>query len=105
METVLLKLTTSLEEHMVSRGYDPERLQMINYMFAIKLVDWKQDRYTVFEVIEDLSTPNEFTVRARSNFKSYSNCMLILNQQTRNRLSLTQECFQSKLQAFGRYSA
>ena len=41
-------------------------------MFALKLVDWKKDRYTVFEIIEE--SASEFTIRARNNFKSFSNC-------------------------------
>lgn len=43
-------------------------------LFVMKLVDWKQDRYTVFEVVEPSSKSTmEFTIRARQNFLSYSN--------------------------------
>lgn len=45
----------------------------MNYMFVMKLVDWKMDRYTVFEVVEESLSSPDFLIRARNNFKSYSN--------------------------------
>lgn len=67
-------LVKSLESHFVYRGFTPEKLNTVKYYFGLKLVDWRQDRYTIFEVIEDSPKPDSFLMKARNNFESFSNC-------------------------------
>jgi hypothetical protein len=73
MMQILELLVRSIEEHMKTMNRSLEMLQNLNYMFVIKLVDWKLDRYTVFEIIEEGTSYSEFLIRARNNFMSYSN--------------------------------
>lgn len=44
-----------------------------NYLFLLKLVDWKKEQFTVFEVVEKKVQEADFTILARNNFMSYSN--------------------------------
>lgn len=59
---------------MKHQKYTPENLSEKNYMFLVKLVDWKDGKLTVFEVVEDSIAAKDFTIKARNNFKSHSNC-------------------------------
>lgn len=62
---------------MKSQGYTPTKLTEMNYLFVIKLVDWKQEQFTIYEVVEESYNSKEFIIRARNNFLSYSNCTLV----------------------------
>lgn len=72
-----------LEDHMKSLKYDPEILSQMNYMFVAKLMDWKDSKYTFYEVVEKSVSAREFTIRARNNFISFSNCKLFFNCRRR----------------------
>lgn len=74
MKSVVHVLCKTFENHLRAIHSPIEVLSSSRSIFVMKLVDWKQDRYTVFEVVEPMSkTVKEFTVRARQNFLSYSN--------------------------------
>lgn len=74
MKSVIQVLCKTFENHLRAIHSPLENLDNSMKMFVMKLVDWKQDRYTVFEVVESASRSSaEFTVRARQNFLSYSN--------------------------------
>lgn len=74
MTSVLKKIALTLQEHMKSQNYQPTNLLDQNYMFILKLVDWKQELFTVYEVFEKNENDPDFTIKARNNFMSYSNC-------------------------------
>ena len=83
MTSVMKKVVTSLHDHMVSQNYTPETLANANYMFVIKLVDWKLERFTIYEVVESSLKAVEFTIKARNNFESFSNCTLMFTKTQR----------------------
>ena len=76
MISVLKKIALTLQEHMKSQKYQPATLFEQNYMFILKLVDWKQELFTVYEVVEKSENDPDFTIKARNNFMSYSNCRI-----------------------------
>ncbi len=72
---VLLLLAKSFEDYLACIETKLEAVRKSASFYLIKLVDWKQDRYTVFEIPDGLKSEHRaFTIRARNNFKSYSNC-------------------------------
>jgi hypothetical protein len=75
MISVIKNAVKCLEDHMKVEKYDPHYLSQLNYMFVMKLIDWKDSKFTVYEIIEKSPLAKEFTIRARNNFISYSNCM------------------------------
>lgn len=76
MTSVIKNAVKCLEDHMKFQKYDPHYLSQLNYMFVMKLIDWKDSKFTVYEIIEKSPLAKEFTIRARNNFMSYSNCMI-----------------------------
>ena len=52
MKSVVLNLVKTFESHLIYKGFTPEKLAHLSYFFAFKLVDWKKERYTVFEVLD-----------------------------------------------------
>jgi hypothetical protein len=78
---VLLLLAKSFDEYLACVGTKLETIQKTTYFYLIKLIDWKQDRYTVFEISNDPNGDSKgFTMKARNNFKSYSNCTRSLTE-------------------------
>jgi hypothetical protein len=74
MKSVIQAMCRTFENHLRAAHHPIESLNSSINVFIMKLVDWKQDRYTVFEVVENPSKHNkDFTIRARQNFLSYSN--------------------------------
>lgn len=74
---MLLLLAKSFEDYLACVGVKLESIPKSSF-YLIKLVDWKQDRYTVFEASEEPKSEGRgFTIRARNNFKSFSNCTRI----------------------------
>lgn len=72
---MLLLLAKAFEDYLACVGTKLGSLPTSSSFYLIKLVDWKQDRYTVFEVSDEPSSEGRgFTIRARNNFKSFSNC-------------------------------
>lgn len=74
LRQVVTLLARSFESHLQYRNLTPEKLNEMNHYFAMKLVDWKKDRYTIFEVVESDPASKTFYMRARNNFESFSNC-------------------------------
>ena len=66
--------TSHAQEYLEYRKLTLASLKSLNYLLAVKLVDWQKKRYTVFEVIETTAKAKAFTVKARNCFESYSNC-------------------------------
>ena len=70
----MLELAKHFENHLRHMGHTPSKLLAINHYYAIKLIDWRQGRYTLFEVLEESKSDRTFKIRARNTFESYSNC-------------------------------
>ena len=77
MISFLKKIADSLQDHMKSQEYTPSKLDDLNYLFVLRLVDWKTEQFTVYEVVEANDNTSDFVIRARNNFLSYSNCNLL----------------------------
>jgi hypothetical protein len=72
----MLELAKNFENHLKHMSHTPAKLLGINHYYAMKLVDWRQGRYTLFEVLEEGKLERTFKIRARNTFESYSNCKL-----------------------------
>lgn len=88
MISILKKIAATLQDHLKSQGYTSSKLMDLNYLFVLKLVDWKQEHFTVYEVIEESDSNIDFTIKARNNFLSYSNCKLILTKMLKNKFMI-----------------
>ena len=81
MYSVLRSIVKCLEDHMIFQKYKPDAVIARNYMFYIKIVDWKQEFFTVYEVMEEDDAAPDFTIKARNNFLSYSNRKIYLRRR------------------------
>lgn len=73
---LVMMASDHIQEYLQYRSFTFASLKSVNYLLAIKLLDWKLKRFTVFEVVETSSKAKNFTVRARNSFESFSNCRL-----------------------------
>ena len=69
---MLQSLLRDVEDHLISRSLTLRDAVRGDLYLAAKLVDWRQDRYTIFDV-EDRPGSQSFLLKARNNFESYSN--------------------------------
>lgn len=86
--SALRKAVLAVEDHLKSRSLTPKDLSDINYMLALKIFDWKQEHFVVYEILGDYDKDGKrfekndenndygFVLRARTNFLSFNNCTL-----------------------------
>ena len=71
--SMLLNLGKYLEDHLRVLHPSIESLDNCQFLFVLKLVDWKQERFTIYEVVEENEFESGFKIRARNSFLSHSN--------------------------------
>lgn len=76
MKLLVQLLAGHLEDHLTFRKLTLNNLKNLNYLLTAKLVDWKQKRYSIYDVIEVSDKARSFTIKARNCFESSSSCRL-----------------------------
>lgn len=89
MKSLISNLAEHLEDHLTFRNLQLAMLGNINYLFTAKLVDWKQKRFTIFDVIEISERSKNFTIKARNCFETFSNCII---NSCRRRTEIKGDC-------------
>lgn len=74
IKSLLVSIANHLQDHLIFRKLNLDDLSKVNYLLAAKLIDWKQKRYTIYDVIETSEQASTFTIKARNCFETFSNC-------------------------------
>lgn len=76
MKEIMKELSEMIDRHIAFRKFNIRTMTSESHYFAIKLLDWKLHRYTVFDIVNIVPHAKTFMIRGRNSFESYSNCNL-----------------------------